>query len=312
MRFTDVYNTPCRTSGQIIAGAQNWRTSIWGAYPDYFSIRNLNIKSGNVFSAAEDKSSSKVCVVGQTVADNLFGEGSDPVGKYIRINKIPFRVIGLLEQKGQNAFGQDQDDIIIAPFSTIYKRMLTITYINNIMASAVTEAAIPEATTEITQVLKERHKLGPAENPDFTVRTQTDLATMATSTSRIMTILLASIASISLLVGGIGIMNIMLVSVTERTREIGIRMGVGARGRDVLRQFLIEALLISLMGGLIGIALGVITSSLIAKIMSWPVTVTVQSILLSFLFSTFVGIFFGWYPARKAARLNPIDALRYE
>jgi putative ABC transport system permease protein len=201
---------------------------------------------------------------------------------------------------------------VLAPFSTVARRMMTVPYINGIIASAVSEGKIPAATEEITQIIKERHKLGPSEDPDFSVRTQTDLANTATSTSRIMTILLASIASISLMVGGIGIMNIMLVSVTERTREIGIRMSVGARGRDVLLQFLIEAVLISFIGGLIGIGIGFLVSSLIANIMQWPVHISAQSILLSFVFATVVGIFFGWYPARKAARLNPIEALRYE
>jgi len=308
-----MYSTPTvRTSGQLIAGSQNWRTSVWGVYPDYFDIRNLTIQSGTIFTVAEDRSASKVCVIGQTVAKYLFGEGVDPVGKQIRINKIPFLVTGLITAKGQNAFGQDQDDIVIAPFTTVQERMLTITYINSIMVSATTEKMIPEATDEITQVLKERHRLGPSEDPDFTIRSQADIANAATATSGILTILLASIASISLLVGGIGIMNIMLVSVTERTREIGIRMGVGARGRDVLLQFLIEALMISLIGGIIGVGLGILTSEVIAGIMKWPVTITLQSIILSFLFSTAIGIFFGWYPARKAASLNPIDALRYE
>jgi len=296
----------------MIAGASNWRSSVWGVYPEYFTIRNLNIASGSMFTAGEEKSGAKVCVIGLTVANSLFGEDADPIGKYIRINKIPFKVIGVLEKKGQNAFGQDQDDIVIAPFTTVARRMLTVTWIHSIIASAVSEAQIPAASAEITQIIKERHKLGPAEDPDFTVRTQTDIANTATSTSRIMTILLASIASISLLVGGIGIMNIMLVSVTERTREIGIRMSVGARGRDVLLQFLIEAVLISLIGGLIGIGIGFLVSSLIANLMQWPIHISAQSILLSFIFSTVVGVFFGWYPARKAARLNPIEALRYE
>jgi putative ABC transport system permease protein len=301
-----------RTSGQMIAGASNWRSSVWGVYPEYLTIRNLNIESGAAFSLSEEKAAAKVCVIGLTVATNLFGENADPIGRYIRINKIPFKVIGLLEKKGQNAFGQDQDDIVLAPFSTVARRMMTVPYINGIIASAVSEGKIPAATEEITQIIKERHKLGPSEDPDFSVRTQTDLANTATSTSRIMTILLASIASISLMVGGIGIMNIMLVSVTERTREIGIRMSVGARGRDVLLQFLIEAVLISFIGGLIGIGIGFLVSSLIANIMQWPVHISAQSILLSFVFATVVGIFFGWYPARKAARLNPIEALRYE
>jgi putative ABC transport system permease protein len=308
-----LYSTPTvRTSGQLIAGSQNWRTSVWGVYPDYFSIRNLTIDQGSIFSSAEDKSAQKVCVIGQTVIKYLFGEGMDPVGKQIRINKIPFTVIGTIAAKGQNAFGQDQDDIVIAPFTTVQERMLTITYINAIMVSAMTEKMIPEATDEITQVLKERHRLGPSEDPDFTIRSQADISSAATATSGILTVLLASIASISLLVGGIGIMNIMLVSVTERTREIGIRMGVGARGRDVLLQFLIEALMISLIGGIIGVAVGVFASEIIAGVMKWPIVISIESIALSFLFSTAIGIFFGWYPARKAAGLNPIDALRYE
>lgn len=308
-----MYSTPVvRTSGQLIAGSQNWRTSVWGVLPDYFYIRNLEIQSGLIFSEAENRTAQKVCVIGQTVTKYLFGEGIDPTGKQIRINKIPFVVIGQIAPKGQNSWGQDQDDIVIAPFTTVQQRMITVTYINSIMVSATSEKMIPEATDEITQVLKERHRLGASEDPDFTIRSQADIATAATATSGILTILLASIASISLLVGGIGIMNIMLVSVTERTREIGIRMGVGARGRDVLLQFLIEALMISLIGGILGVGLGILASGIIATVMKWPITITLQSILLSFLFSTAIGIFFGWYPARKAARLNPIDALRYE
>ncbi len=307
------YFTPqARTMGQLVAGSSNWRTAVYGVYPDYFEIRNLKIESGNCFTMNDDRISAKVCVVGQTIIDNLFGENAEAIGRYIRINKIPFKIIGIVEKRGQNTFGQDQDDIVIAPFSTVQKRMLTITYIQSMLASATSESAIPKATEEITEVLKARHRLGPSEEPDFTIRTQSDIANTATATSRIMTILLATIASISLLVGGIGIMNIMLVSVTERTREIGIRMGVGARGKDVLLQFLIEALLISLIGGLIGIGIGILASEIVANIMNWPITITIESILMAFAFTTVIGIFFGWYPARKAAHLNPIDALRYE
>ncbi|NCA77338.1 MAG: FtsX-like permease family protein [Alphaproteobacteria bacterium] len=307
------YITPqVRTSGQIVNGNSNWRTSVYGVYPDYFNIRDLKLTSGSVFTMNDDRSAAKVCIVGQTVVTNLFGEGADPIGSFIRINKIPFEIFGITVKKGQNAFGQDQDDMVIAPFSTVQKRMMAVTYIQSMLASAVSEPKIPIASQEITEVLKAKHNLGPSEDPDFTIRTQTDIANMATATSKILTILLATIASISLVVGGIGIMNIMLVSVTERTREIGIRMSVGARGRDVLLQFLIEALLISLIGGFIGISLGVIASQLIASILKWPVTISAESILMSFFFSSAIGIFFGWYPARKAARLNPIEALRYE
>ncbi|MFH1159493.1 MAG: ABC transporter permease [bacterium] len=301
-----------RASGQIIAEGQNWRSSTYGVYPEYFQIRNLEIESGEPFTAADVKNAAKVCLIGKTVTTNLFGENADPVGKTIRINKIPFRIIGTLRPKGESSFGHDQDDIVLAPFSTVQKRMLTINYVQMIYLSAISEELIPNASEEVTAVLKERHKLGVSEDPDFSIRTQTEISEASSSTSRIMTVLLAVIASISLIVGGIGIMNIMLVSVTERTREIGIRMSVGARGRDVLFQFLIEALMISFLGGVIGIAVGSIASSVIAKVMMWPVMITPLSILLSFFFSSATGIFFGWYPARKAANLNPIEALRYE
>ena len=298
-------------SSQVIAGNQNWHTMVIGALNQYFSIRNLTIASGSSYSVTDEHTAAKVCVIGLTVSINLFGTG-DPVGKFIRINSIPFKVIGLLDKKGQNSFGQDQDDIIIAPFSTVQKRMLSTIYLNSILASATSEADIDKAKDQISDIIRMQHKLSPATEDDFTVRSQADIANIFGSISKIMAILLASIASISLLVGGIGIMNIMLVSVTERTREIGIRMAVGAKGRDVLFQFMIESIVISFLGGLIGIIIGISVSMIVGKFGGWPIVITGTSILLSFVFSTAVGLFFGWYPARKAANLNPIDALRYE
>jgi len=297
---------------QIVAGSKNWRTIVIGSLNDYFFIRNLTISSGSFFSAADDRAAAKVCVIGQTVATNLFGENMDPLGQIIRIEHIPFQVIGLLEKKGQNTFGQDQDDVIIAPFATVQKRMLSTTNVNMILASGATSGLMDAASDEITTLLRSRHKLSDLDEDDFTVRTQADISNTFGSISKVLTILLGSIASISLVVGGIGIMNIMLVSVTERTREIGIRLAVGAKGRDVLVQFMIEAIFISFIGGITGIVLGAVAATLVAKFGGWPVIVTTYSIALSFLFSAFVGIFFGWYPARKAASLNPIDALRYE
>jgi putative ABC transport system permease protein len=297
---------------QVIAGSKNWRTIVVGVLNDYFPIRNLTLFNGREFTASEHRAAAKVCIMGQTVSANLFGEGSDPIGKMIRINHVPFKIIGLLDKKGQNTFGQDQDDIIIAPFSTIQKRMLSSTNVNQILASSLSEEVIDDARDEITNVLRERHKLKAADEDDFTVRTQSDISNIFGSVSSMLTILLASIAGISLVVGGIGIMNIMLVSVTERTREIGIRMAVGAKSRDVLAQFMIEAVFISFIGGLMGIGIGILISSLVARFAGWPISITVYSIVLSFIFSAAVGLFFGWYPARKAAHLSPIEALRYE
>jgi len=299
---------------QAIYGSQNWGTMIMGVKNDYMVIRSLTIALGRGFTDLDDRAAAKVCVVGVTVVLNLFGdENVDPVGQIIRINSIPVKIIGVLSKMGQNTFGQDQDDIIIAPFSTVQKRMMGASpFVNYILASGISEDQINDAVDEISSLLREKHKLAPSDDNDFTVRTQSDISNIFGTISKVMTILLASIASISLLVGGIGIMNIMLVSVTERTREIGIRMAVGAKGRDVLIQFMIESIVISFVGGLIGIALGITISELVAKFGGWPVVITVTSILMSFLFSAVVGLFFGWYPARKAARLNPIDALRYE
>jgi putative ABC transport system permease protein len=307
------YVSPVVQKGsQIIWGSRNWRTMVYGAYNDYFAIRNLSIANGIFFTPNDERSAAKVCIVGQTVSSNLFGEGSDPIGQIIRINRIPFKVIGLLEKKGQNTFGQDQDDVIIAPFSTVQKRMLSTTNVNSILASASSESMVDNAKEQVSQLLRERHKLSPEAEDDFTVRSQSDISNIFSAVSKVMTILLGSIASISLLVGGIGIMNIMLVSVTERTKEIGIRLAVGAKGRDVLVQFMIEAIFISFLGGIIGVGLGILVSHLVGKFAGWPIAVTISSIGLSFVFSAVVGVFFGWYPARKAASLNPIEALRYE
>ena len=299
---------------QAVFGPENWNTTAVGVNNDYLAIRSLTISKGNSFSLSDDRAAAKVCLVGVTVVLNLFGdENADPLGQIIRVNSIPVKIIGVLSKMGQNTFGQDQDDIIIMPFSTVQKRMMSSsTYVNSILASGISEDQISDAVDEVSSILREKHKLAPSDDNDFTVRTQSDISNIFGTISKVMTILLASIASISLLVGGIGIMNIMLVSVTERTREIGIRMAIGAKGRDVLIQFMIESIVISFIGGLIGIALGITISELVAKFGGWPVVITVSSVLLSFLFSAVIGLFFGWYPARKAAALNPIDALRYE
>lgn len=297
---------------QAVSGSQNWHTVIYGVLNDYFMIRTLAVTDGLAFTASDERAAAKVCVIGQTVADKLFGENFNPVGQTIRLNNIPFKIIGILEKKGQNSFGQDQDDIIIAPFSTVQKRMLSTTNVNSIFASAVSQEAINDAADEISSLIRERHRLLPLDEDDFTVRTQQDIADIFGTISKVMTILLASIASISLLVGGIGIMNIMLVSVTERTREIGIRLAVGAKSRDVLVQFMIESVFISFIGGFIGMCFGILVSVLVAKFGGWPITISLSSVILAFGFSSMVGLFFGWYPARKASNLNPIEALRYE
>ena len=299
---------------QAVSGSQNWNTSILGVNNDYLLIRSLTVSMGNNFTESDDRAATKVCLVGVTVVLNLFGdENMNPVGEIIRVNSVPIKIIGVLSKLGQNTFGQDQDDIIIAPFSTVQKRMMSSSmYVNSILASSLSEEQTIDAVDEITNLLREKHKIATSDDNDFTVRTSSEISNIFGSISKVMTILLASIAGISLLVGGIGIMNIMLVSVTERTREIGIRMAIGAKGKDVLIQFMIESIVLSLFGGIIGIALGVLISELVAIFGGWPVAVSLSSILLAFLFSSAIGLFFGWYPARKAAALNPIDALRYE
>ncbi|WP_302614770.1 ABC transporter permease [uncultured Duncaniella sp.] len=300
------------SGGQLVNGNNNYPSSIYGVTPEYLDIRRFKVKEGSIFTEHDIKSAAKVCILGKTVVDNLFPNGEDPVGRVIRFGKIPLTVIGVLESKGTNSMGQDQDDVVMAPYTTVMKRILAIDYIQGIFASAVDENRTDETIDAITEVLRTRHKIKEDADDDFEIRSQQELSEMMNSTSDMMTVLLACIAGISLLVGGIGIMNIMYVSVTERTREIGLRMSIGARGIDILSQFLIEAVIISVSGGVIGIMLGIIASWLVNAIAHWPVYIQAYSVVLSFAVCTVTGVFFGWYPAKKAAGLDPIEAIRYE
>ena len=300
------------SSGQLVAGSNNYPSSVSGVSIDYLNIRQLSVEQGEMFSENDIRTAAKVCVIGKTIVDNLFPDGSDPIGKVIRCNQIPMRVVGVLKSKGYNSMGQDQDDVVLAPYTTVMKRLLAQTYLGGIFASALTEDMTEEAVEEITSILRREHKLKATDDDDFTIRTQQELSSMLNTTTDLMNTLLACIAGISLVVGGIGIMNIMYVSVTERTREIGLRMSVGARGVDILSQFLIEAILISITGGVIGVIIGCGASFMIKSIAHWPVFIQPWSVLLSFAVCTITGVFFGWYPAKKAADLDPIDAIRYE
>ena len=299
-------------SGQAIYGPNNTPTSIYGINEDYMEIRRLSVAKGEMFSDQDMKMAAKVCVVGQTIVDNLFKNGEDPLGQVIRFDKVPFRIVGVLAPKGYNSMGRDQDDIIVAPFTTIQKRLLAIPYMHGIYVSVADKKYTNKVIREITGVLRQTHGISGTQEEDFTVRSLEEMSSVLTMATKVLTILLACIGGISLLVGGIGIMNIMYVSVTERTREIGLRMSIGAKGRHILFQFLIESIIISVSGGIIGVALGVGVALALRSLLGWPVSVLLYSVIISFLVCTFTGIFFGWYPARKASRLNPIDAIRYE
>lgn len=298
--------------GQVVYGNLNWPTQIMGVSPDYLTIRNWPLKEGVAFNAENVTTAAKVCLIGQTVITNIFPPGEDPLGKIIRFNKIPFTIIGVLAPKGANAFGSDQDDIILAPYTTVQQRILGITYIQNIYASSISEGATDSASAELTRILRASHNLKPSDDDDFQLRVMAELISAFSSTSQLLTILLTAIAGISLVIGGIGIMNIMYVSVTERTKEIGLRMSIGARGIDILMQFLIEAIMISIIGGIIGVLLGIGASQMINYFLKWPTLISVSSIVVSFAVCGITGIFFGYYPAVKASRLDPIEALHYE
>jgi len=300
-----------RTNAQVSAENQNWFTNVQGESPDYWSIRNWAFAEGTSFTDQDVRGANKVCVIGKTVANNLFGD-DDPLGQIIRVKGIPFTIVGVLETKGFSVMGQDQDDTVIMPYTSAMKRILGATNLRTINVEAATADKIQAVQDEVADLLRQKHKIIAGHDDDFTIHNQQEFTDAATSTSRILTVLVVSIASVSLLVGGIGIMNIMLVSVTERTREIGIRMAVGAHGRDILLQFLIEATSLSTMGGIIGIVLGIGASKLLSIFAQWPTLVSPLSVILSFMFSACVGIFFGFYPAKKAAALDPIEALRYE
>ncbi|HEX3581980.1 MAG TPA: ABC transporter permease [Thermoanaerobaculia bacterium] len=306
------YVTPnMRTSAQVVAGELNWGTSIYGVNPDWPFIRSWNCSDGSFFSDTDVKSATKVCVLGATVAENLFPQGG-AVGQTVRIKNVPFKVTGVLDRKGGNTMGQDQDDQVIAPYTTVMKRLAGQSKVSMIMASAASPDQVQEAQDQIEALLKHRHRIPPGSDMDFMMRSQEEIAAAQNQQMGVLRTLLISIAGISLLIGGIGIMNIMLVSVTERTREIGIRMAIGAKGRHVLLQFLFEAITLSIVGGLIGILLGAGGSELVKNLLKWPIVVSPSSIIIAFGVAAAVGVFFGFYPARKAARLDPIDALRYE
>ncbi len=300
------------STGQAVYGANNTPTSVYGVNEEFLDIRGYKVQDGDIFSEQDIKTAAKVCLVGKTVIDQLFTNGENPVGKVIRFGSIPFRIVGVLESKGYNSMGMDQDNLIITPYTTVMKRILAITYLQEIVCSALSEEYTDKAIEEVSSVLRRNHKLKESDDDDFNIRSQQELSTMMTSTSDMMSTLLAAVAGISLLVGGIGIMNIMYVSVTERTKEIGLRMSIGAKGRDILAQFLIEATLISITGGLLGVILGVAASYIVKAVLSYPILIQPWSIVVSFLVCTIIGIFFGWYPARKASNLDPIEAIRYE
>ncbi len=311
-RYVSATSPSVNSSGQAIYGANNAPTTVYGISPDYMEIRRYEVEDGDMFSDQDVQTAAKVCVIGKTVVDNLFPGGENPVGRVIRFQKLPFRVVGVLKSKGYNSMGMDQDDLILAPYTTIQKKILAITHLQGITCSALKEEYTDQAIDEISEILRRNHRLRETDDDDFTIRSMQELSTMLTSTTDIMTTLLAAVAGISLLVGGIGIMNIMYVSVTERTREIGLRMSIGAKGMDILAQFLIESILISVTGGLIGVLFGVGAALLVNVVAHFPIYIQPWSVLLSFVVCTVTGVFFGWYPAKKAAQLDPIEAIRYE
>ena len=311
-RYVTYVSPAVNSSAQSVYGANNTPTTVYGVNLDYLDIRRYKVAEGDVFTEQDIRTAAKVCLIGKSVVDELFTNGENPVGRVIRFGTIPFRIVGVLESKGYNSMGMDQDDLIIAPYTTVQKRILAITHLQEIVCSALSEAYTDEAIDEITDILRTNHKLKAADDDDFSIRSQQELSSMLTSTTDMMTVLLAAVAGISLLVGGIGIMNIMYVSVTERTREIGLRMSIGAKGRDILAQFLIESILISVTGGLIGVVFGVGAAVVVNVAASFPIYIQPWSVFLSFAVCTLTGVFFGWYPAQKAALLDPIEAIRYE
>lgn len=311
-RYVSATSPSVNSSGQAIYGANNAPTTVYGISPDYMEIRRYEVEDGDMFSDQDVQTAAKVCVIGKTVVDNLFPGGENPVERVIRFQKLPFRVVGVLKSKGYNSMGMDQDDLILAPYTTIQKKILAITHLQGITCSALKEEYTDQAIDEISEILRRNHRLRETDDDDFTIRSMQELSTMLTSTTDIMTTLLAAVAGISLLVGGIGIMNIMYVSVTERTREIGLRMSIGAKGMDILAQFLIESILISVTGGLIGVLFGVGAALIVNVVAHFPIYIQPWSVLLSFVVCTVTGVFFGWYPAKKAAQLDPIEAIRYE